>query len=981
MNEHDSDMQKRDNARMRLALAAIVLLGLGVRLFRLGADSIWYDEGVSLYLANLNIPALLAHTAGDIHPPLYYIVLHFWLTLAGHSQFAAAFFSLFFGILLIVSTFVVARRLLGGSVAVLAALLAALSPYHLWYSQEMRMYTLGALLGLLSFYFLMKALIVSHDQKPGNTERAFWISYIVCAALGLYTLYYFAFLLLFENLAALAWLVAQRRDVGHTGDASAKRWMAAQAAVLVLYLPWLPVAWQQVTQPPVPAWRGFASLSSIVGDSWAALSLGQSVAIGVVAPVLVLVGLLCAAALWERQGRRATLLLIGYTFVPVFLIYLISLWTPLFHVRYVFLYAPAFSIVLAQGLHVVRRHSAAVAVLAAAVILLTSARSAQSYFYDPGYAPDDHRSAVRWIADRIEPGDAVLINAGYAYPTFVYYFTGEVAWRGRLVDYVQQNLPTQPGAVVLQTGSIGGGPTLGWGSSTSDFYAITEAETAAALDEVARRHERIWVLRIYDTVTDPQGFIRSYLDDHFLRLDNAGFAGGSSPRVQLYRTYRTPLTTAPTVGQEVQANVGNQMRLVRYDVAGPLYPGESSPLTVYWQALATRPDLRAFISLVDESGREWAHWDDAPGGRLYATSLWAKNEVMRQMWRLTVPVGTPPGRYRLQAGLYAGGSGARLDVYDDAGRSLGAIVRLGEVQVGKARLNFDITTLPLQQRLSANLGGEVRLLGYSVSSRLAKPGESVELTAFWQGITAGGDERVVFVQLLDSSGKLWATAEGPPVAAWDAGEVLRDHYRLVLPADAPDGEMHVILGMYRSADKQRLVVERGLAGLLPGRRDSVDLGVVRVAGREHSFAVPAMQQQLAARLGEGAALLGYDLSPAGRPLALAPSESMRLTLYWQGVAPMATSYTVFVQLLGPDNRLGGQHDAVPGDGFLPTTSWVKDEILTDLHQITVRADAQPGTYRLVAGLYDAGSGVRLPVSAGGAPQPGDMIVLGTVTVR
>jgi len=271
-------------------------------------------------------------------------------------------------------------------------------------------------------------------------------------------------------------------------------------------------------------------------------------------------------------------------------------------------------------------------------------------------------------------------------------------------------------------------------------------------------------------------------------------------------------------------------------------------------------------------------------------------------------------------------------------------------------------------------------VGYDVSSRLAKPGEGVEVTAFWQGIEAGGDDRIVSVQLRDASGKLWAIAEGPPVATWDAGEVLRDQYGFVLPADAPDGEMRLILSMYRASDKQRLTVERGLAGLLAGRKDSIDLGVVRVAGREHNFIMPAMQQRLAVRLGEGAALLGYDLSPDRRPLTLAPSESMRLTLYWQGVAPMDTSYTVFVQLLGADNRLGGQHDALPGDGLLPTTSWVKDEILADLHQVTVRLDAQPGTYRLVAGLYDAASGARLPVTVDGVRQAGDMIVLGTVTV-
>jgi hypothetical protein len=96
---------------------------------------------------------------------------------------------------------------------------------------------------------------------------------------------------------------------------------------------------------------------------------------------------------------------------------------------------------------------------------------------------------------------------------------------------------------------------------------------------------------------------------------------------------------------------------------------------------------------------------------------------------------------------------------------------------------------------------------------------------------------------------------------------------------------------------------------------------------------------------------------------------------------MNVSYTVFVQLLGVDDRPAGQHDAVPGDGFLPTTSWVNGEVLTDGHELVVKADAAPGVYRLVVGLYNAASGARLPVVVDGVKQAGDMLVLETVVVR
>ncbi|MDH4136466.1 MAG: hypothetical protein OEW09_07110, partial [Anaerolineae bacterium] len=83
------------------SIAAILLLAFALRLYRLGYQSIWYDEGVSIHLAQKSLAALTAHTAGDIHPPLYYYLLHFWLKAAGSSEFAVAFLSLTFGLLLV----------------------------------------------------------------------------------------------------------------------------------------------------------------------------------------------------------------------------------------------------------------------------------------------------------------------------------------------------------------------------------------------------------------------------------------------------------------------------------------------------------------------------------------------------------------------------------------------------------------------------------------------------------------------------------------------------------------------------------------------------------------------------------------------------------------------------------------------------------------------------------------------------------------
>ena len=138
--------------------------------------------------------------------------------------------------------------------------------------------------------------------------------------------------------------------------------------------------------------------------------------------------------------------------------------------------------------------------------------------------------------------------------------------------------------------------------------------------------------------------------------------------------------------------------------------------------------------------------------------------------------------------------------------------------------------------------------------------------------------------------------------------------------------------------------------------------MVRVAGREHVFTAPAMQHPLGAHLGEGAALLGYDRCPPAQTLALQPGETLRLTLYWQGVAPMddvVHRLCAAARRRQPPGRparcTARRRTAAHHKLGAAARSW------PTLHTLTVRADAQPGEYRLVVGLYDAASGARLPV--------------------
>lgn len=671
------------NLRLRhryLPLALLLGLGFALRLYNLGAQSLWYDETVSAFLASQPVPDLVVHTALDIHPPGYYLLLRGWTLLAGSSEFALAFFSLAWGLALVALSYRLAAFLLGPATGLWTAALVATSPFNIWYGQEVRMYTLGAALGVLATYFALRAL-----AAPPARRRWFWAGYALTAALGLYVLYYFAFLLLAVNLfLAVHFLLnpAARRG-------ALIPWLGAQLAAVIFYLPWLPLAWRQATEPPVPPWRSFLPPWTVALESWSALALGESVEPRQVWPLLLVFAALfvigsaairrSAAPVLGRSDPLPRLpLLLVYTFGPLLLIYGLSLVTPLYHVRYVFTYSPAFYLVLAAALAWLARHQRALAGIIVLLLLMGLAFSLRELHTNRRYAADDFRAAVETISDRWRPGDVILVNAGYAYTALEYYFDGPLAGRLRLTDFAPDDERVQRSAalpLVLQTGTVDGAPSLGFGDPRADFYPMSEADTAAALQAVADRYPRIWVLRAYDTVTDPEGLIRAWLrEETAAQFEDRVFRGASNIRVQ---GFLTRAGGPPPVVAGVPFEDG--LELAGYaPPPAAARPGQPLDVVLWWLPTASpSADYAVSLKLWDAAGNLAAQADEWPLGNRYFTAAWSPGRLVRHPLRLALPADLPPGQYWLDAELYDPDTVQPLDRLDGEGH----VVTLGGVRV------------------------------------------------------------------------------------------------------------------------------------------------------------------------------------------------------------------------------------------------------------------------------------------------------------
>ena len=147
----------------------VVLLGTGLRIYGLDAESLWLDEALSWNQARLPLPALLESIAADVHPPLYALLLHLFIGVLGDSEVAMRMLSVICSSIGIWLTWAVGRHLSGGErAALIAAMLWAISVFAIQYAQEARMYALLSCLALASMLSFVR-LCYARTMSGSNT--------------------------------------------------------------------------------------------------------------------------------------------------------------------------------------------------------------------------------------------------------------------------------------------------------------------------------------------------------------------------------------------------------------------------------------------------------------------------------------------------------------------------------------------------------------------------------------------------------------------------------------------------------------------------------------------------------------------------------------------------------------------------------------------------------------------------------------------
>ena len=339
-------------------LVILIFIAWGLRLVFLGEQSLWYDEGVTWMLSQMQLPDLMNWTAADIQPPLYYLLI--WTTdiIIDDSEWALRFPSVVFSVLTIPVVYALARRLFTASpqrtlAALLATALFTLSPLMIYYSQEARMYTLLTFEATLASYLLLKIL---HPKNIFSLSRLRYSSYSLLYALtataALYTHYFASFLLVAHALYAFYILRQWQFSTRLLSQLS-----ISFGGAFLLFLPWLPTLLARLGDDP-SYWPGALKLNEILRKLLISFTIGETV-IEQTGWWLSLgfLGVFFMAFFWITLNKRienntpihnSQLFLFLWFLLPILLILILTYQSPKFNPRYTLLAWPAFALLIAS---------------------------------------------------------------------------------------------------------------------------------------------------------------------------------------------------------------------------------------------------------------------------------------------------------------------------------------------------------------------------------------------------------------------------------------------------------------------------------------------------------------------------------------------------------------------------------------------------------------------------------------------------------
>ena len=377
--------------KSRWLITLITLAAMAFRLHHLGSQSLWFDEAFSWACASVPLPLGMRFALENfVHPPLYYLLLRPFAALS-QSEFSLRLLSAWVGVISVPLTYALGRRLLGERAAIAAAIVLSANMFHIWYSQEARMYALLFLVSLgmgFSFHKVVKS------SKPKH-----WVELGLWSAIG-YVTHYFSLLIGLSQAVFILLDFKKRYSL-------LRPWALTQAVASMPLGLWL---YGLYLQPQKAIGVGWIPRPSALDPFLTLWNFSTGVCISPMCPYLALFFPFAVAMLLALSRWRELQWLLTWLFFPIIFVWLISVLLPRhFYVdRFFMVSFPAYILLVGAGVATIQ--NTALRRLLLSVLVLSSVAGGFRVYFDPSLRKDARREALGLVGANASPGDVIALG-------------------------------------------------------------------------------------------------------------------------------------------------------------------------------------------------------------------------------------------------------------------------------------------------------------------------------------------------------------------------------------------------------------------------------------------------------------------------------------------------------------------------------------------------------------------------------------------
>ena len=389
-----NDAEWPDRRTAYILLAAIVLIAALLRVPTLATQSLWLDEVASYLQARGGFVEMIQATAEDNYPPLHNVVLWLSIKLFGEGEWALRVPSAIAGILNVAAIYWVGTIVGGRRTGLIAALLLAVSAFHLFYSQEARMYALLALTATL-----FAGSMIAYLSRPG-------LAWAAAAVLGGTALVYS------HPYGLLTW-GAVAAGAGFAVLRAGRLWplaavAAIQACIALAFTPWALIMVGRAQAVASGFWILTPTPASVL-DLFEELLSAQ---LGLIAVGVIVGG-------WVADRWRAGYwIVVAWAVLPFVLALAVSLWVqPILLSRYCIAILPALFILAAQGFSRLVEHRSAFAALALGLVMA----GVYGIYAGSPLVREDWRGVAAWLDAEMAADDCIVVSKATVRSPLHYY--------------------------------------------------------------------------------------------------------------------------------------------------------------------------------------------------------------------------------------------------------------------------------------------------------------------------------------------------------------------------------------------------------------------------------------------------------------------------------------------------------------------------------------------------------------------------------